>query len=165
MCTPTYPYLSQCFLPEGATLIPLILALDKTNLMIMSSGKQAHLVYITIGNIPSSLRRQSLSGATEVLAYRPVAKFEGYAPAKCCVLQGELFHRSMIKVLEPLRAARQSGIDLQCADGLIRSAYPIYSSHLADHQEQVQIACVQGCRCPMCQVARKELGLLTVYPP
>jgi hypothetical protein len=38
-------------LPEGATLIPIILGSDKTRLTMLSGNKEAWPVYMSIGNI------------------------------------------------------------------------------------------------------------------
>ncbi|KAG8794303.1 hypothetical protein FRC12_024964 [Ceratobasidium sp. 428] len=93
---------TQRLLPQGATLIPVILASDKTNLTALSGSKQAYPVYITIGNIPADIRRQESSGASEVLAYLPVSKLPGYSTLQRRVLLRDLFHQSMTHVLEPL---------------------------------------------------------------
>lgn len=143
----------------------MILASDKTNLTVLSGGKQAYLVYITIGNIPSAMRRKEVTGAMEVLAYLPVAKLAGYSASERQVLTRELFHQAMTKLLEPLRSAGQHRVEVQCADGLVRKGHPIYASHLADYQEQLQISCAKGCRCPMCRAARTLLGVLMQHPP
>ncbi|KAB5587787.1 hypothetical protein CTheo_8770 [Ceratobasidium theobromae] len=151
--------------PDGATVVPVILASDKTNLTVLSGGKQAYPVYMTIGNIPAHLRRKGNSGAMVVIAYLPVVKFSGYSTSERRLLLRELFHQCMTELLKPLRLPGQDGVDLECADGSIRRCHPIYSAHLADNQEQVQIACVKGCRCPMCQAAGKLLGVLAKYAP
>ena len=43
-------------LPEGATVAPIILATDKTQLTAFSGDKQAWPVYLTIGNIDKKIR-------------------------------------------------------------------------------------------------------------
>ena len=41
----------------GATIVPVILSSDKTQLTLFQN-KAAYPVYLTIGNIPKSIRRQ-----------------------------------------------------------------------------------------------------------
>ncbi|KIK74667.1 hypothetical protein PAXRUDRAFT_174973 [Paxillus rubicundulus Ve08.2h10] len=48
-------------LPEGATIIPIILASDKTPMTRHTGGLEMHPVFITIGNIQSDVRMQATS--------------------------------------------------------------------------------------------------------
>lgn len=45
-------------LPEGATVAPVVLSSDKTNLTRFSGDKQAWPVYLTVGNIAKEIRRK-----------------------------------------------------------------------------------------------------------
>ena len=45
-------------LPEGATIIPIILGSDKMQLTVLSGNKSSWPVYLTVGNIPKSERRR-----------------------------------------------------------------------------------------------------------
>ena len=68
-----------CFktrLPEGATIAPVILASDKTQLTHLRGDKSAWPVYLTIGNISKDLRVQVSSHATILVGYIPVGKFD-----------------------------------------------------------------------------------------
>ncbi|ESK83972.1 hypothetical protein Moror_7503 [Moniliophthora roreri MCA 2997] len=47
--------LMQSRLPQSATIAPIIIATDKTQLTQFSGNKQAYPVYLTIGNIPKAL--------------------------------------------------------------------------------------------------------------
>lgn len=47
----------QMQLPDGATVVPIILSTDKTQLCVLSGGKTAYPVYMTIGNFDKSIRR------------------------------------------------------------------------------------------------------------
>ncbi|KAG2076450.1 hypothetical protein BDR04DRAFT_1114043 [Suillus decipiens] len=42
-------------LPEGVTMVPIILVSDKTSVTRMSGGLEMHLVFLTIGNIQSEV--------------------------------------------------------------------------------------------------------------
>ncbi|KAJ3965272.1 hypothetical protein EV361DRAFT_776715, partial [Lentinula raphanica] len=61
-------------LPSGATLAPVILATDKTQLTQFSGNKSAYPVYLTLGNIPKELRRKPGTRACVLLAYLSVDK-------------------------------------------------------------------------------------------
>jgi hypothetical protein len=63
-------------LPAGATVVPIILSSDATQLTSFSGGKTAWPVYVSIGNIPKSIRAKVNSYSTLLLAYLPVPKFD-----------------------------------------------------------------------------------------
>ncbi|KAJ7064424.1 hypothetical protein B0H15DRAFT_807765 [Mycena belliarum] len=74
----------QTKLPPGAALAPVIIATDKTQLTQLSGGKSAYPVYLTLGNIPKSLRRKPSQNACILLAYLSVDKIPHY-PEQCLV--------------------------------------------------------------------------------
>lgn len=63
----------QSKLPSGATMAPLILALDETQLTQFQGDKKAWPVYLTIGNISKNIHRQPSTHATILVGYLPVA--------------------------------------------------------------------------------------------
>ncbi|KIJ43709.1 hypothetical protein M422DRAFT_252953 [Sphaerobolus stellatus SS14] len=76
MWTAEWWWEQQGKLRDGATIVPVILASDKTQLSQFSRDKQAWPVYISIGNIAKSTRRQSSKHAMILLGYIPVMKLE-----------------------------------------------------------------------------------------
>ncbi|KAF7311743.1 hypothetical protein MIND_00184500 [Mycena indigotica] len=79
MWTGTWWWDTQDLLDDGATIIPVILSSDKTQLSSFAGDKQAWPVYISIGNISKSVRRQPNSRATVLLGYIPVPKLDCYS--------------------------------------------------------------------------------------
>jgi len=59
-------------LPEGATVVPLIGMSDQTNLTNFSGVKKAWAVYMTIGNLPSTIRNRPGSMAILLLGLLPI---------------------------------------------------------------------------------------------
>jgi hypothetical protein len=80
--------------PDDATIIPVILASDATQLTNFGGGKQAYPVYITLGNIPKAIRRKPNTYGTLLLGYLPVPKLE-------CFTAGTRAHQVCPPTLTP----------------------------------------------------------------
>ena len=65
-------------LQPGATIIPIMLSSDKTQLT-QFRGKMAYPIYLIIGNIPKDIRRKPSRSAQMLLGYIPTTKLEGFA--------------------------------------------------------------------------------------
>ncbi|KAJ7831731.1 hypothetical protein B0H14DRAFT_3110180 [Mycena olivaceomarginata] len=85
----------------GATIIPIIISSDKTQLMVFGN-KMAYIypVYMTIGNIPKEIRQQ-------VGARRRILS--------------NVFHAYMAHILAPLKDAGITGIPMMSGDGVTLS--------------------------------------------
>ncbi|KAF5378642.1 hypothetical protein D9757_006259 [Collybiopsis confluens] len=162
----------QMCIPKGGTVCPVIIATDKTQLTQFSGSKVAYPVYLTIGNIPKSLRRQPSSRACVLIAYLSVDKPQssgGDSKSKKKLSKTalkmknyELFHCSMAHVLEPLKKAGNAsgnGIEMVGGDGAVRRVYPLLAAYAADYPEQCLITCTKSGTCPKCRRKAKELEL------
>ncbi|KAG8734476.1 hypothetical protein FRC10_011705, partial [Ceratobasidium sp. 414] len=150
----------QLFLEDRrGTIAPLIIVSDKTNLTKLSGNKAVYPVYLTIGNISKSYRRQPTKHATMVISYLPVDEFKD-VPSKALRtrLKGELIHAAMASVMEPLEKAGQEGVEMWCADGRLCRVYPLLAAFVGDWPEQCDMACVVRSRCPKCLKRRAGRG-------
>ncbi|KIY61057.1 hypothetical protein CYLTODRAFT_315729, partial [Cylindrobasidium torrendii FP15055 ss-10] len=102
----------QRLLPKGHTVGALIFSTDKTQLTQFSGSRQAYPVYLTLGNIPSSLRRKPSEQACILVAYLPVEKVTRCGLSKNAVSARyqQLFHTAMGILFEPLVAAGKDGV-------------------------------------------------------
>jgi hypothetical protein len=144
---------------RNGTLAPLIIASDKTSLSTLIGGQQAYPVYVSIGNISKKVRRKSTEGATVLLGYLPVDKFEDVkSPDERARLRAELTHRAMEALMEPLKLASEEGVDMWCSDGYLRRVYPILAAFVADWPEQCELACAGQGGCPICTATHVGRG-------
>ncbi|KAG9120223.1 hypothetical protein FRC07_004366, partial [Ceratobasidium sp. 392] len=152
-------------LPDGATVVPIILSSDSTQLTNFSGGKSAWPVYITLGNIPKSIRAKVNSYSTLLLAYLPVPKLKCFPSNVRGDQKARVFHQSMTKILEPLISAGKDGVEMDCGDGYVCRCYPILAAYIADNPEQTLIAGCQRNLCHHCTVPQDKRGDLPEDPP
>jgi len=150
----------QSLLPKGATLAPVIIATDKTQLTQFSGNKAAYPVYLTVGNIPKATRRKPSKHACVLIAYLSVDKMDRSRmnDQEHRSRVQRLFHESMRIVLEPLIDAGTTGIEMTSSDGAVRRVHPILTCYVADYPEQCLVACTKYGTCPKCRASFKQLG-------
>ncbi|KAL0570267.1 hypothetical protein V5O48_011694 [Marasmius crinis-equi] len=143
----------------GATIIPVILSSDKTQLTVFGN-KTAYPVYITIGNIPKEIRRKPSRGAYLLLAYLPTSKLSSIlTKAGRRRALANLFHACMGHITAPLRSAGVDGMRVVNGIGVPRRGHPILACYVADYPEQTMTTTAKGNRCPgLCPTAPEELG-------
>ena len=117
----------------GATIAPIILASDKTELLRFKGDKTAWPVYLSIGNISKGVRHQPARYGSVLVGYLPVSKLHTFE--NNLVTEYHLFHYCMKWLVEPLVAAGQEGVEMVCADGMIQWVYPLLAAFIGDHPE------------------------------
>ncbi|KZV91631.1 hypothetical protein EXIGLDRAFT_769682 [Exidia glandulosa HHB12029] len=144
-------------LPFGATVVPIIISTDKTELSMFSGEAAAYPIYMTIGNIPSYIRRQPSRRAQILIGYLPVSAIDKTELTDLAArnARAQLFHEAVRAILEPLRIAAASGVELTDSKGNVRDAFPLLAAYVADYPEQCLVACTRyGSRCPKCDIGR-----------
>lgn len=61
-------------------------------------------------------------------------------------------------ILEPLKQAGMTGVEMQSSNGDICQVFPILTCYVADYPEQCLVMCTKYGTCPKCQASAKELG-------
>ncbi|KAG1848559.1 hypothetical protein DFJ58DRAFT_842935 [Suillus subalutaceus] len=82
---------TQDQLPEGATIMPIIAASDKTPVTRQTGGLEMHPLFLTIGNIDSDIRMKATSHAWRCVAYIPIPKFETHSDYHT-ILKSHVWH-------------------------------------------------------------------------
>ncbi|KIY67102.1 hypothetical protein CYLTODRAFT_454797 [Cylindrobasidium torrendii FP15055 ss-10] len=149
----------QDLLPEGHTLGALIISTDKTQLTDFSGSRQAYPVYLTLGNIPSSLRRKPSEQACILVAYLPVDKVTrcGLSKDEVGARYQQLFHAAMTELFKPLVEAGKNGVQMASGDGRLWMVHPILAAYVADYPEQCLVTCSKQKSCPKCHAGPDEL--------
>lgn len=153
-------------LPNGATIVPLIISSDKTLLSNFRGDCSAWPVYLTIGNIGKETRRQVSSHATVLLGYIPIPKFDCFDEKTRSLAKYRTFHYCMSIITKSVAEAGKSktGVEMVCSDAYVRNIWPIFAAYVADYPEQCLIACCMENRCPICSVPPTERGNHTCHP-
>ena len=91
MCTARWWWETQDKLPDGSTVVPVIISSDKTHLSRTHGDQQAWPVYITIGNLDRGIRRAQL---------RPGMMLLGLVPLVHNSVKAEVYHSAIGLMVE-----------------------------------------------------------------
>lgn len=71
----------------------------------------------------------------------------------------------MSVILQAMKDAGKTGIEMTCADGFTRLVWPILAAYVADYPEQCLVACCKENRCPICEVPHDRRGEHLMFTP
>ncbi|KAG0705539.1 hypothetical protein DFH29DRAFT_980966 [Suillus ampliporus] len=122
-------------LPEGASVVPVIIATDKTQLTRFLASKSI-----------------SWQHACILIGYLS----RGFARVHC------LFHASLRIILDPLKEAGKEGIEVVGGDGLVHMVFPSLPAML-DYPQQCLVTCTKYGTCPKCRARAEELAEIQMF--
>ncbi|KAF8342082.1 uncharacterized protein EI90DRAFT_2904255 [Cantharellus anzutake] len=165
----------QAHLPDGTTILSMMLASDKTHLTNFTGDQRMHPLYISLGNIHKDVHRKINRHAWMLLAKLPVCKFAQTtfntsggtleeAARMPGIVQQEMFHHCLEITLAPLLTVQQVPRLMTGPDGLVRACVAILMSHLADLEEQQMVAITQTGNCSVCLVPHHAQEEYTEHP-
>ncbi|KAG1834198.1 hypothetical protein EV424DRAFT_1532426 [Suillus variegatus] len=88
----------QSQLPDGATLLGVLLSSNKTNVTNMTGGRVAHPLLISLANIKMATQNKASSHAFLLTALFPITKFLHPVKQMQSVLEARLVHHSKLTV-------------------------------------------------------------------
>ncbi|KAG1907062.1 uncharacterized protein F5891DRAFT_940310 [Suillus fuscotomentosus] len=109
-------------LPRGATIVPIVLASDKTPVTRHTGGLEMHPTFLTIANIQSDIRMKATAHAWSCIAYMPIPQFI-CNPEFSSLLQARVWHRCMDIVCMNLKEAAAVGASMVDPLGLLRYGF------------------------------------------
>jgi len=143
----------------------VLLGSDKAHLTEHSGDKSAWPLYLSLGNIHSSIRNKPSSKCWILIAYIPIPVFIDTGPTSLhMALQQRLFHQCLKIILETLKWAGEQGILLSDSFGQQRHCFPRVAAYLADYPEQILINAATSYNSPVTTAGFHELGNATPNP-
>jgi hypothetical protein len=150
-------------------LVPILFGSDGTHLTNFSGDGKLWPLYMSIGNIKSSIRNKPTSHACIPVALLPnspkcVKKVPGWSEEKQEQEASQVLHDLLKFVLSPLSNSARDGMPIKCADEVIRNCHFRVAGWLADNMENASIHAVYANRYPICEAPQDKLGDLQQYP-
>src|SRR5438876_6235446 len=143
-------------------IIYIILTSDQTHLTNFSGDKKAWPVYMTIGNLPASVRNSPSRLSTVLLALLPVPPKTGdvshWSTKQNANIKSDCLHEVLCTILQPLKEVTANSIKMECIDFQKRICYPILAAWPADHMECIELFGIKSNSCPVCNITPDQLG-------
>ncbi|KAG2338448.1 hypothetical protein BDR05DRAFT_1004259 [Suillus weaverae] len=151
-------------LPEGATIVPIIAASDKTPVTRHMGGLEMHSLFLTIGNIQADVHMKVTLHAWRCTVFMPIPTFIINSEFQT-LLWLCLWHKCMDLVCSNLKIAACIGEYMIDPSARQRYCFTPLISHIADLPEQLLIACIMKNSSPVTTATQKEFGDETPHPP
>ncbi|KIM69832.1 hypothetical protein SCLCIDRAFT_102953, partial [Scleroderma citrinum Foug A] len=152
-------------IPNGATLLRVVLSSDKTNILVMSGNQMAHPLLLSLANIDSSVQCKGLLHGRVLLMLLLVTSFIYKKTHICSLLSDCLIHECLDLVLNPLKIAATVGIMMGVPIGNLHYCFTPLVAYIADTPEQSLLAGISPKASPVSTAIYKEFGDLVPHPP
>ncbi|KAG2078400.1 hypothetical protein BDR04DRAFT_998870 [Suillus decipiens] len=145
-------------LPDGMTLLGVVLSSDKTKVSNIAGNCYAHPLLITLANIDPDVHAKGSLQAYIPLTLLPVAKFIHRVKCMHSVLADRLLHQYIDIVIEPLKQAAHLGIMMSDPAGLSRYCFMPLVTYVADTPEELIITCITMNASPITMATHANFG-------
>ena len=132
----------QDALPQGATLLGVILSSHKTNISVMSGNHVAHSLLISLANIDTNVYSKGSLHSHLLLALLPVPSFISKNSRVRGLLSNHLFHQCLDIVLHPLKAAAAIGVMMSYPIDNLWYCYMPLAVYITDTPKQSLVSCM-----------------------
>jgi hypothetical protein len=145
-------------LPEGATLLGIILSSDKTHISAMTGGRVAHPLLISLMNLFMDFQMKASNHAFLLLALLPVPKFIHRDQKLRGVLENHMIHECLDFILKPLKKAAEVGIMMSDPAGSLRYVFTPLAAYIVDVQAALSLSGVAGKTSHLTMATYKQFG-------
>ncbi|KAH9174836.1 hypothetical protein EDB89DRAFT_1904388 [Lactarius sanguifluus] len=145
-------------LPDGATLLRVVLSSDKMNISAMTGGHVAHPLLMSLVNLHMDFRMKGMNHAFLLLALLPVPKFIHKDSKTRGILENRMVHKCLDFILMLLKKATQFGIMMSDPLGSLRYVFTPLASYIVDVAEAVILAGVGGKTSHVMMASHKQFG-------
>ncbi|KAG1800667.1 hypothetical protein EV424DRAFT_1352065 [Suillus variegatus] len=152
-------------LPKGATIVPVIIASDKTPVMRHTGGLKMHPIFVSLANIQSDVRMRATSHAWRCVGFMPIPKFSDVHTDYQTILSQWLFHKCMDIIFADVKVTAMAGRFMPDSSGHLRHCYTPLAAYTADLPEQQAIACVSKVASPITLATSQSFGDSYHYAP
>ncbi|KAI5981814.1 hypothetical protein EDD15DRAFT_2379006 [Pisolithus albus] len=152
-------------IPNGATLLGVVLSSDKTNISVMTGNRMAHPLLLSLANIEADIRSKGSLHGHVLLALLPVVSFIHGKTRVRSLLSDRLVHESLDFVLKPLKVAAAIGVMMSDPVGNLCYCFTPLIAYIADTPEQSLLACISPKASPVSTAVYKEFGDPFPHPP
>ncbi|KAF8833527.1 hypothetical protein BDN67DRAFT_916778 [Paxillus ammoniavirescens] len=144
-------------LPEGATIVPIIAASDKTPVTQHTGGLEMNPLFLTRGNIDLDIHMKASAHVWCCITFMPIPKFETH-PNYQTILQTRVWHKCADLVTANLKHAAVHGDFMVDPFGQLWLSFSPLVAWMADLPEQLMIACVSKNASPVTEATHKQFG-------
>ena len=134
-------------IPNGTSLLGVVLSSDKMNISVMSGNRMAHPLILSGANIDADVRSKGSLHAHILLALLPIASFIHKTTHVHSLLSDRLVHEGFDFMLKPLKVAAAVGIMMSDPVSNLRYCFTPLIAYIADTPEQCLLAGIPGFNC------------------
>ncbi|KAI6046601.1 hypothetical protein EDC04DRAFT_2887855 [Pisolithus marmoratus] len=147
----------QDALPDGATLLGIMLSSNKTHITQVGNC-QAHPLLISLANILADVHRKGSTKSYLLLALLPVPKFVHPNKHLHGILASRLLHQVISIIVKPLKKATEVGCMISDPVRNLKHCFTPHVTYITDTPEQHVITCVTNNASAISMAVSKQFG-------